>query len=335
SVDAELLLEKRFGWYLCTIHIGDLYLICINVLIPSVAALYLYLCSGRRSHNVAPYTLPDKTALTEPYPCVNMAGDLAICNKGECKGKWKPPRSHHCSTCGVCRLEFDHHCPWVGNCVTLSRLKAFMLLLYLIPLTFLISVLPIVKVLLTHIMWALRVSKGDEWASSVWWNWWGSWILCAGPFGRWIVGTILGYAVIKKTHERDSPALPGQLIVEPHLRVLITALFASLLSLFAVGLAITSTYKILRGWTSFESIRPPSPDRLDSSNSYLVCIPQAVPEENIVGHVLPNERMYDLGLSNNWKMLIEKPLISASPPTLVSIPHLQPNLSLLTIFIAQ
>lgn len=108
------------GRYACYLSAGLLvsslaavYVATVNTLISMVAVLYLSLCLNRRNHSVLRFPLPDKSRLSEAYQCINMEGDLALCQKEECRGLWKPPRAHHCSTCGVCRLGFDHHCPWV------------------------------------------------------------------------------------------------------------------------------------------------------------------------------------------------------------------------------
>jgi len=37
----------------------------------------------------------------------------------------KPHRAHHCRTCGTCVLKYDHHCPWIGQCVGARNQKFF------------------------------------------------------------------------------------------------------------------------------------------------------------------------------------------------------------------
>jgi hypothetical protein len=37
------------------------------------------------------------------------------------------PGAHHCTRCKGCVLKFDHHCPWINNCIGMFNRKHFLL----------------------------------------------------------------------------------------------------------------------------------------------------------------------------------------------------------------
>jgi len=55
---------------------------------------------------------------------------LQWCNA--CEG-FKPPRSHHCQTCGHCVAKMDHHCPWINSCVGNNNHFAFLTFVCSVP----------------------------------------------------------------------------------------------------------------------------------------------------------------------------------------------------------
>ena len=47
----------------------------------------------------------------------------------ECK-VIRTARSRHCAICNQCVERFDHHCPWINNCVGIKNHNAFLMFLF-------------------------------------------------------------------------------------------------------------------------------------------------------------------------------------------------------------
>ena len=69
--------------------------------------------------------------LKEVHPC-EMCPDCQVLRSS---------RSRHCAICNRCCERFDHHCPWINNCVGMNNHNAFLGFIYSLVTTLILIII--------------------------------------------------------------------------------------------------------------------------------------------------------------------------------------------------
>lgn len=69
-----------------------------------------------------PWTFASSIEHSNDPTAALIAEEVTICDT--CNHR-RPPRAHHCSRCGVCVLQLDHHCTLLNACIGLRNFKFF------------------------------------------------------------------------------------------------------------------------------------------------------------------------------------------------------------------
>nr|AQX44144.1 hypothetical protein [Apostasia odorata] len=121
-------------WIFCSYIGNSIRIISLSLLLTCTVIVSLILVSTRD-----PGIIPRKegSVMEDIGSCSRIRSRRIAINGVEMKlkycricGIFRPPRSCHCSVCDNCVEKFDHHCPWLSQCIGLRNYRYYMMLIF-------------------------------------------------------------------------------------------------------------------------------------------------------------------------------------------------------------
>ncbi|CAD6922705.1 unnamed protein product [Tilletia controversa] len=150
----------------------SLWFILIHILLLATFVHYIKVFRGPSSPSLPqdpPESIQRKRIIFES----DQDGNPLRCWRDNCKGRWKPPRTRHCGTCGTCRPGFDHHCVWFNADVTApDTIQSFLLTCFLAPILLIAALAPLWPICWKHATLIWASARSNPAVHRLWWRAW-------------------------------------------------------------------------------------------------------------------------------------------------------------------